>query len=90
MSRPVFDTAALWATLTPDQQRAIGVAAIDREIVIHGRDEIEGPEVGDFSPFDHQAEDEVIAAVTAVLDLEAIDADLFPLPSFSAGATSNI
>ena len=83
MARPIFDTATLWARLTADQQLAIGVAAIDREIVIHGRDEIDGPNRGDFDALDDQAEDTILSAVLAAIDLAAIEADQYPLPSFA-------
>lgn len=82
MSRPVFDTGALWASLSPEKQRAIGIAAIDREIVVHGRLEIEGPDEDDFSEIDDQAEDLLIAAVEEAIDLSAIEENRYPLPSF--------
>ena len=88
MTRPIFDTAALWASLSPDQQRAIGVAAIDREITLHGRDHIDDRDRGgEFEELDAQADDGLYEAVEAVLDLEEIDADQFPLPSFAAPST---
>lgn len=85
MTRPIFDTNTFWTGLTAEQQRVIGVAAIDREIVIHGCDELgDRRNRNEFDDLDDDAEDRVLSAVAAVLDLPAIDEAEFPLPGFAS------
>jgi hypothetical protein len=87
MTRPSFDTPAFWNTLSPEQQLAIGVAAIDREIVIYGRDELgDGKTRNEFDELDSIVEDRLQVAVEKVMDLTGIEADQFPLPSCTAGS----
>ncbi|MFV3077489.1 hypothetical protein [Niveispirillum fermenti] len=78
--RPIFDTAALWNGLTDEQRRAIGVAAIDREITLHGRDFIDLDDFG--GDMDVDADDRLFNAIEAAIDLIKIDHTEFPLPSF--------
>lgn len=90
MTRPIHDTQALWTRLSPDQQQAIGVAAIDREIVIHGRDEIDDPMLaGAYSALEDEAEDRLIAAVGDAIQMEVFEAEDFPLPSFASSTCSS-
>lgn len=81
MRRPIFNSSALWDSLTPEQQRAIGIAAIDREIVAHGREFVDVPGLIDvFSGYENQVDGALWLAVGAVLDLDFVSEDDYPLP----------
>ncbi len=81
MKRPIFDSSALWDSLTPEQQRSIGIAAIDREIVAHGREFVDVPGISDeFGQLENQVDGALWLAVGGVLGLDFVSEDDFPLP----------
>jgi hypothetical protein len=81
-SRPVFDTAAFWNELTDNQRRAIGVAAIDREIALYGQHRLgDGKTHNEFCEPAGAAEDYLLDAVADVMEFEAIKPEAFPLPA---------
>src|SRR5262249_14876875 len=84
MMRTIFDTKALYASLTDEQREQICTAAIDREIMSHGRDVIQTGQLSEFTAVEELCERMLRAAVTAAFDPSQFTAAAFPLPSCAA------
>jgi hypothetical protein len=81
-ARPIFDTAAAWDALSPAEQRAIGIAAIDHELMLAGSFLEDQRAAAEFEQHAADCEEALQFAVGRAVRLDA--AESLPLPSVAA------